>query len=523
MIRAEPVDAVVVGAGAAGSLFAARLSGAGRRVTLLEAGPAWRLGDLVSSPIWARRLKWGGPPVAHAAQPPSFPHNLNMGWGLGGAALHHYATWPRLPEAAHAMQSRFGKGQDWPFGAEALRPWYDRVQADVGLSGDAAREPWRPPGAPYPQKPLRQFAQGALLQRGFEAAGLPVAPLPAAILTDWKGERAPCQHDGWCDAGCPIGALANPLVTHLREAEALGATIRAGATVVRVLPRGAGRAAGVLWADGEGRLHEQPAAVVILAVSAIQTPRLLLASAAPEWPQGAGNGRGLVGRGLMVEAVAQAAGLFDRPTECHMGVSAGQLMHRAVPGDGRDRPFGGYQWQIGPSLKPSDIFGMAATRPLLHGPALHGFLADASRHMATMVGMAEQLPDPANRVELDGRRDRFGVPLARIVHAHDAGTRALQAHLAAEGEAIVRAAGAREAWSSPLGGGHPAGGTPMGDDPERSVTDAFGRVHGIPNLFVTGSGLFPTTAGTSPTFTLMALAERAAAELLDHWGDHAGG
>ncbi len=519
--RAAKVDAVIVGAGAAGSLFAARLARAGRKVVVLEAGPAWELADLASSQIWARRLKWGGAPVVHAGGQPGFPHNLNTGWGLGGAALHHYATWPRLPEAAHAMQSGFGKGADWPFEAAALRPWYDRVQADVGLSGDAAAEPWRPPGDAYPLKPLREFAQGHLLRGGFEALGLPVAPLPAAILTDWFKGRPPCQYDGWCDAGCPIGALANPLVTHLAEARRHGAEVKARATVLRILPDGAGRAAGVVWADSVGDEQVQQASVVILAASAIQTPRLLLASAAPEWPAGAGNARDLVGRGLMVEAVAQAAGLFDRATENHLGVSAGQLMHRAVPGDGRNRPFGGYQWQVGPSLKPSDIFGIAATRPELFSDALHRFLHDGSRNLATMVGMAEQLPDPANRILLDSRRDRFGVPLARIVHRHDAGTLALQRHVAAEGEAVVKASGAREAWSAVLGGGHPAGGTPMGSDPDRSVTDPFGRVHGIRNLFVTGSGLFPTTAGTSPTFTLMALAERAAAELLDHWSDHA--
>jgi choline dehydrogenase-like flavoprotein len=517
---ADAVDAVIVGAGAAGSLFAARLARAGRKVVVLEAGPAWELSDLSSSQIWARRLKWGGPPVVHAAGQPSFPHNLNTGWGLGGAALHHYATWPRLPEAAHAMRSRFGRGVDWPFGADVLAPWYDRVQADVGVAGDAAAEPWRPPGAPYPLKPLRAFAQGQQLRRGFEALGLPLAPLPAAILTEPYKDRAPCQYDGWCDAGCPIGALANPLVTHLAEARRAGADIRTRATVLRILPDGRGRAGGVAWADAAGTVHAQRASVVVLATSAIQTPRLLLASAAPEWPAGAGNGRGRVGRGLMVEAVAQAAGLFDRPMDNHLGVSAGQLMHRAVPGDGRDRPFGGYQWQVGPSLKPSDIFGIAATRPMLFGQALHGFIADASRTLATMVGMAEQLPDPANRIELDSRRDRFGVPLARIVHAHDRETLALQRHVADEGERIVKAAGAREAWGTVLGGGHPAGGTPMGLDPATSVTDPFGRVHGIRNLFVTGSGLFPVTGGTSPTFTLMALADRAAAELLAHWSDH---
>ena len=59
----DPVDVVIVGAGAAGSLFAAKLAAAGKRVRVLEAGPAWRSIDLYSSQVWSRRLKWGGPPV----------------------------------------------------------------------------------------------------------------------------------------------------------------------------------------------------------------------------------------------------------------------------------------------------------------------------------------------------------------------------------------------------------------------------------------------------------------------------
>ena len=54
------------------------------------------------------------------------------------------------------------------------------------------------------------------------------------------------------------------------------------------------------------------------------------------------------------------------------------------------------------------------------------------------------------------------------------------------------------------------GGTLMGADPTRSVADVFGRVHGVDNLWLAGSGLFPGGAGVSPTFTLLALADRTA-------------
>src|SRR5262245_43367914 len=54
---AEKVDAVIVGAGAAGSVFAAVLARAGKKVVVMEQGPDWRLADLISSDIWARRLR----------------------------------------------------------------------------------------------------------------------------------------------------------------------------------------------------------------------------------------------------------------------------------------------------------------------------------------------------------------------------------------------------------------------------------------------------------------------------------
>ena len=59
-IPSGKVDAVIVGSGATGSLLAARLAEKGRKVVILEAGPAHTASDMVSSTLWARRLKWAG-------------------------------------------------------------------------------------------------------------------------------------------------------------------------------------------------------------------------------------------------------------------------------------------------------------------------------------------------------------------------------------------------------------------------------------------------------------------------------
>ena len=104
------------------------------------------------------------------------------------------------------------RGSDWPIEYGDLRPHYDAVQREVGISGDAALEVWRPPGDDYPMPPQPVFRQGEILTRGFAKHGLRVAPLPMAINSVPYGGRPACIQDGWCDAGCPTGALANPIV-----------------------------------------------------------------------------------------------------------------------------------------------------------------------------------------------------------------------------------------------------------------------------------------------------------------------
>jgi choline dehydrogenase-like flavoprotein len=65
----------------------------------------------------------------------------------------------------------------------------------------------------------------------------------------------------------------------------------------------------------------------------------------------------------------------------------------------------------------------------------------------------------------------------------------------------------------PIGGYHHMGTTRMAEDPRRGVTDARTRVHGIGNLYVAGSSLFPTSGWANPTLTIVALALRTADEV----------
>ena len=513
-------DVVIVGSGASGSVLAAKLAGAGKRVVILEAGPERRMSDLVSSQIWARRLKWGGAPVIEKGAQP-IGHGFNAGWGTGGAALHHYGVWPRLHPEDFEVKSRYDRGLDWPIGYDDLRPFYDRIQTEVGMSGDAEAEIWRPPGAPYPMKPVPRFAQADVLARGFKALGMTVAPLPLAVTTENYRGRPACIWDGWCDAGCPTGALANPLAVYLPQALEAGAEIRHRAMVTRVLTDDKGTGArGVEYIDGDGARHTLRAAVVVLAAFAVQNPRILLNSVSARQPRGLANSSGLVGAYAMTHAAGGINGLFDEDTESFYGATGGQLINQdGYPKDGHGNDaFGSYQWLIARAVKPNDLLGFAVGRPDIYGAKLDDFMKRATRGFAAMTSVGEDLPVAENRVGLSTKKDAFGLPLAEVVHNAVPASLALWRRAVAEGRRLFKAAGAKQVWTGPIAPMHILGGTIMGNDPKASVTDSYGLTHDVGNLFIAGPGLFPTSGGVNPTFTVHALALRTADHMIEHWG-----
>ncbi|MGI9284529.1 MAG: GMC oxidoreductase, partial [Pseudomonadales bacterium] len=462
------------------------------------------------------KLKWGGTQVEEEGNL-KIGHNFNAGYGTGGSALHHYAVWPRLHANDFAVQSLHGRGMDWPIDYEDLRPYYDLIQTEVGISGDARAEKWRPDGAPYPMPALPVFAQGKVIAKGFDKSGLSTAPIPLAVnSTTYKG-RTVCQFDGWCDAGCPIGALANPLATYLPQAFKAGAKLRNDATVTRVLHDKAGRRAiGVEYVDAEGDQQIVHSDTVVLAAFAVQTARLLLVSRSDKHARGLSNSNDLVGRYLMTHPAHAVYGLFADETQPHLGPTGGQLIcHDHYDNKAATKgAFGSYQWLIASAAKPNDLLGIANTRPDIYGAALQPFMKRAAKHFGLMNFVGEDLPAADNRIQLSENIDRFGVPLASTIHNIGSETTAMCENGIAEGLRIFKAAGASEAWAGPRFGMHILGGTVMGDKPESSVTDSYGRCHELDNLYIAGPGVFPSSGAVNPTFTIHALALRTAEHML---------
>ena len=512
--RHEEIDVVIVGGGWAGSQLASQLAdGDRRRVVVLETGPPWKVQDLVSSMTWARRLK----DVPAAERVGRNPLGVaNSGWGYGGAALHHFAIWLRQHPEDFEMRTRFGRSMDWPIDYNDLRPFYDRVQETIGISGETRGEIWRPPAAPYPMPPLPETAQGPILRRGFERLDMRVSSVPRAINSIPRDGRPPCELDAWCEAGCAVGALAHPLVTTIPTARRRGAEFRPWARVSHVLTEG-DRATGVEYVDRDGRRHVQPAKVVVIAAFVVENARILLASA----EAGLANSSGLLGRYLAAHTTGTVYALFEEDTEPGRGWPAGQLLNQDNYAKDRDKDYlASYTWTAGISLKPNDRGGIAFTRPELTGEALDRFMRRARSHISGMTFYGESIHERDNRITLTDERDQHGIQRPRVEHSF--GRDALRAWdvAIAEGKRVMGAAGAQETWaSSAPGTPHLYGSTIMGDDADTSVTNSYGQTHDVENVFVAGSSLFPTNSGVNPTFTLAAVALRTGDYMLDRWSD----
>src|SRR6202171_6228407 len=177
----EKVDVVIVGAGASGSVYASVLAKAGKKVVLLETGPDWELSDLISSEIWGRRIKPAGAPILLEGKNP-MTYAAQSGWGVGGAALHYFANFPRLLPTDFKVKSEHNRAQDWPISYQDVAPFYDKVAREIGVSGDAkAEERWRPAGEAYPMPPMKTFRSGNIFLKGFEASGIPMVPAPVGM------------------------------------------------------------------------------------------------------------------------------------------------------------------------------------------------------------------------------------------------------------------------------------------------------------------------------------------------------
>ncbi|MGB6058274.1 MAG: GMC family oxidoreductase, partial [Microthrixaceae bacterium] len=302
----DEVDIVIVGCGAGGSVLAQRLARHGWRVVAMDAGPFWDPDrDFVSDESGSHHLYWTEPRVIGGSDPVALGSN-NSGRGVGGGTVHFAGYTPRFHPSDFETYTNDGVGADWPISYADLRPYYSEIEGELPVAGEAW--PWGDPHR-YPHSPHPITGLGQLFMKGCEALGIGTRVGPVAITNGRMGNRPHCIYRGFCLQGCKVNAKASTLITHIPDALAHGAEVRANSMVSRIEIAANGRATGVTYfRDGVER--HQRARMVAVAGYAIETPRLLLNSACAQFPEGLANDHDLVGRYVMVQGAAQTAGRF---------------------------------------------------------------------------------------------------------------------------------------------------------------------------------------------------------------------
>lgn len=520
---------VIVGAGISGGVVGRRLAEEGFSVVCLEQGE-WRDRSEYPGqrPDWelALRKQWSPNPNTRSLAE-DYPIDSSaseveplMFNAVGGSTILYAADWSRLTPGDFRVATLDGVGDDWPLSYEALEPFYDRTDHDMGVSG-LAGNPAYPRGSDPPLPPLPIGESGLQVARAHTRLRWHWWPGTNAILSAPHEDRRPCVQWGTCMQGCPEGAKASADLTHWPAAIANGAKVITGARVTRVLVGPRSLATGVTWVDRAGNESFQAAAVVVLAANAIGTARLLLLSAGRDHPDGLANSSGQVGRRLMMHPFAVVTGVFDEafPTwQGHVGCRINSMeFYESDPSRGFVR---GAKWSMAPSTGgPLNAALPARAGDVCWGSDHHRRVKSRFGHCLSWGIFGEDLPAVDNRIELhNALRDGSGLAAPKVSYRVSSNTRRLlDYHVARASESLVEA-GAHTIESSQLlreSGWHLMGTARMGDDPAGSVVDQFGRAHDVENLYVVDGSLFVTSGGVNPTSTICALALRCAERMIE--------
>ncbi|MGA3373867.1 MAG: GMC family oxidoreductase [Terracidiphilus sp.] len=540
------VNAVVVGAGAAGGIVAKELATAGLSVVLLERGKWYTANDCRKDDLRNQRVTVlgnafgpeddGNPRVwvdksgvPHTALPSEGIYQNDAACVGGGTLSYGAQAWRYLPQDFR-MRSTYGAPQDssledWPISYDDLEPFYEKAEYEIGISGDYSATPFHGPRRrPLPMPPLPPGREWEILEPAAKRLGLHPFHIPMARNSVPYNGRGPCMRCRWCCGfACEVDAKNGSQNTVIPIALGTGnCELGTECMVKEVLTDDRGRARGVAYFDADGRLQEQLSDIVVVSGCAIESARLLLNSQSRLFPQGLGNRYDQVGRHLQGHHYTGAVGYFDFDTYDDLGPGATIAVsdyNHGTPG----LRGGGMLANEFIRLPIHMIDRLPANTPrwgLGHKRAMREW----HRRTIVVMGPTQQIPTAEGRMSLDPTvRDKWGLPVARLsgnVHPHTFEIGEMQARRA---EGWLKEAGA---VSTSLMAGkpelvsasqHQAGTCRMGNDPHGSVVNKFCQIHDVDNLFVIDSSVHVTNGGFNPALTIMAVAYYASNALVRNW------
>ena len=560
--RLKERDVVVIGMGAVGGVAVLPLAQAGLDVVGLEAGTWLTKKDMAPDEIRFNIRNW--PMAVHKAdgEVPSSRANASaqafrggrhpMMNAVGGTALHYWAqSWRLNPwdfKVVSETKRRYGasripKGstvEDWPFGLEELEAYYDKVEYEMGVSGQAGNIQGKidprgnifegPRRREYPMPPLRGTAFIEKMRDTAKGLGWHPFPGPASINSRTYQNRSGCMYHGFCNqGGCHVDAKNSPHVTTIPRAQATGhleVVTRAHVTKIEVDDQG--RVTGVTYVT-DGMDYFQPAKVVLVAGHTYENIRLLLLSTSKAFPKGLSNNHGQVGRHYFSHH--QGAGvqaLFPFDLKSWYGLPAQGTAVDDWADDNFDHSSldfigGGNLWVMSDRRPIAAASGSTWNRAPSWGSQWKAWIRENVDRTHGSYLQKTTLPYEDNYVDLDPvAKDPLGFPVARITGEYKENERKIAAFIQDKMEQWYRAAGAIDITRAGTGGAmgpstHAYGGTRMGDSIDTNVVNRWGLSHEVPNLGVLGGSVMGTSGAHNPTLTAQALAWRTAEYVAKSW------
>jgi gluconate 2-dehydrogenase alpha chain len=576
--RLKEVDVVVVGLGAAGGTVVWPLAKDGLSVVGIEAGPRVTTRDFPFDEIrndirdhmgrWKANLEvpTSRPSrftAASQAQPPGSdrpeaPANRPFGAtgpmmnAVGGTSIHWMTqSWRLLPwnfQARTRVLERYGPGAipagstlaDWPFTYDELEPYYDKLEYEVGTSGQAGNIKGKidargnvyegPRQRGYPLPPLRRSGWTDLMAAAAKTLGWKPYPGPAGIREQVYRHKPACTYCGFCGwTGCYTNAKVSTNVDFIPMAEKTkNLQVVPLARVTEVNVDGNGRATGVTYVRGR-QTYFQPAKMVVLASYAYENVRLLLLSKSPAYPNGLSNNHGQVGKHFMAHGLSSASvsGVFPGHRLNRYSGSIGQFT--AIDewdADNFDHAGMGFitggMCSATMEQKPIGVAGLLPPGTPRWGSGYKAWLKANADSVGTASAQVETLSYEDNYLDLDPTvKDPLGLPVIRVTFDLKDNEKRAALFLQAKLNQWLKAAGAAQTWTFPPVARpvntHAYGGTRAGLDPATSVVDKFFVSHEVPNLAVLGGSSFATTGGRNPTETIQATSWRTGEYISAKW------
>lgn len=545
---ADMFDAIVIGSGVSGGWAAKELTEKGLKVLMLDRGVMVEHGEnydydgkapfeipardmmpkhLSDSDYFIAKNGYIAPSSQKfynndRLNPYAYGEGDKFYWIRPGAVGGKSLIWGRWsfrwsPEDFEANQKE-NVGIDWPIRYDDLAPWYDYVEAVVGVSGSRENLPQLPDSLFQP--PMQMNVAEKWLKEKLEASspGRKLIPSRLSNMTEDKPEqgRSKCQYRNQCGRGCSFGAYFSTQAVTLPAARATGRlTLRPDSVVTSLeydAPRR--RVTGVRVVDAKTKQVEViPARMVFLCASAMASTQILMNSRAPGSAKSHFDSSGTLGRYVMdhIFRVGAAGEIPGFSEFIEYGRRPGGVYIPRFRNVGGEEGIGfrrGYGFQGSARREPAPPKGF--------GASMKQGMRDYGPWKFAMGAFGECLPYEDNRVSLHADKvDRFGVPLMRFDVRFRENEIRMMDDARIEGEKMLKAAGLRNvhSWRGehvPGDAIHEMGGARMGHDPRHAVLNKWSQAHDAANLFVTDGAQMASVSCVNPSLTFMALTARAA-------------